>query len=64
MYIYIYIYIYVYICMYTYTHMYINSLAAGTWRHERINHYPEYDDNACFKLFLSQEQKDIRGCCP
>ena len=26
--------------------------------------YPKYGDNVCSELFLSQEQKHFRSCCP
>ena len=35
-------------------------VALGLWS----IHHPEYNDDVCSKLFLSQEQKHTRSCCP
>ena len=68
-YIYVYIYIYIYMHIYTHTHIHFSALARlreltsclREFREPRELalvhlHYPNYDDNVCSKLFLSQEQ--------
>ena len=60
----IYIYIYIYTDTYAYSYTYRYASCICVYISRSPCHYPKYDDDVCSKLFLSQEQKSFRSCCP